>query len=434
MKTLTFMQIRWGGIPSLPRALRTARKLLSTKSLPEAEASLKGPASTTVVVEKKNEIPLYRRLSSLGAAPEGSVTKTMNKWVREGRTVKVDQLIKYVKGLRKYRRYRHALELMNWMVEVRGMNLSHTNLAICLDLICKVRGIEPAEEFFNKLPDSAKNERTYGALFSCYCSKKMAEKANALFLKMEEINIASSTLLYNNLMSLFMKLGQPEKVPQIFQKMKANNIAPDNLTCCILMNSYAAKDDIEAVEGIIKEMEEEDEVTIQWTAYSTLAAIYNSVNLFDKAELALQKLELLINGHEREPFHFLISLYAGAGNLKQVRRVWELLKTTFPKQTNLSYLMMLHALNKFDDVHGMKKCFSEWESNLETYDLRIANLVVGAYLRKDMEKEAETVLDKVKEKGLSADLRTCDLFIDYYLKNGKIDLAKKWSEVAALTK
>lgn len=44
------------------------------------------------------------------------------------------------------------MQLMDWMVNARGMNMSHTNHAIRLELIYKVRGLEAAENYFANLP------------------------------------------------------------------------------------------------------------------------------------------------------------------------------------------------------------------------------------------------------------------------------------------
>lgn len=81
------------------------RRLYSAAAVLPAEAA-------AATADKKNTKPLYRRLSALGVAPPGSVTRTVNKWLREGRSVTVGQLMKYVKELRKYQRYGHALEVI----------------------------------------------------------------------------------------------------------------------------------------------------------------------------------------------------------------------------------------------------------------------------------------------------------------------------------
>ncbi|KAL5221458.1 hypothetical protein ABZP36_026171 [Zizania latifolia] len=190
-------------------------------------------------------------------------------------------------------------EMMDWMIDTKGMTMSYTNHAICLDLIYKVHGIEAAEQYFVGLPDPVKNHRTYGALLNCYCSAKMEEKATDVYRKMDELGISSSTLPINNLMSLYMKLGQHKK-----------------------------------------------------------------------AESTLKKHEGLVNAHDvRQPFDFLMSLYASVGYLNEINRLWNVVKATFQKITITSYLSMLQALYKLNDADRMKKIYGDWESNYENYDV-----------------------------------------------------------------
>ncbi|XP_003567580.1 pentatricopeptide repeat-containing protein At4g01990, mitochondrial [Brachypodium distachyon] len=376
----------------------------------------------------KDSRPLYRRLSALGNAGEGSVSRVLNKWVREGREARSVDLERYVKELRKYKRHAQALELMDWMVHTKGMNMSYTNHAIRLDLVYKVRGIEAAEKYFNGLPDPAKNHRTYGALLNCYCSSKKEEKATDLFHKMDDLGIASSTLPFNNLMSLYMKLGQHKKVAGLFEEMKAKNVKPDNLTCCVLMTSYAALNKIDAVEEVLKEMEEKN-AALGWSAYSTLASIYVSAGLVEKAESALKKLEGLVQPRDgRQPFDFLMSLYASVGNLSEVNRVWDVVKATFPKVTNTSYFSMLQALYKLNDADRIKQIFEEWESNHECYDVKLTNIMTRAHLKNGLTKEAELLWEKAKAKGADFDSKTCELFLDHYMGTEDMKSALHWVE------
>ncbi|RRT76375.1 hypothetical protein B296_00004463 [Ensete ventricosum] len=92
--------------------MTAARRRLFTASAAPSPSSSSAEATASEVGEKKEWKPLYRRLSALGRAPAGSVTKTLNKWMREGRAVRATQLMKYVKELRKYNRYSHALEVI----------------------------------------------------------------------------------------------------------------------------------------------------------------------------------------------------------------------------------------------------------------------------------------------------------------------------------
>ncbi|CAL4976652.1 unnamed protein product [Urochloa decumbens] len=414
------------------------RRLISTATEVAAEATsgTAAPAAPTAAAaaaagkagKKGGSRPLYRRLSALGSAGEGSVSRVLNKWVREGGTPRADDLVKHVKELRKYKRHAHALELMDWMVNARGMNMSHTNHAIRLDLIYKVRGLEAAENYFDGLPDPAKSHKTYGALLNCYCSAKMEEKATDIYRKMDELGIGSSVLPIDNLMSLYMKLGQHGKVDSLFEEMKVKNVKPDSLTCCILMTSYASSNKIDAIEELLKEMAEKD-VALGWSAYSTLASIYVNAGLAEKAESALKKLEGLVGANDgRQPFDFLMSLYASLGNLSEVNRVWDVIKAKFSKVTNTSYLGMLQALYKLNDVDRMKQIYADWESSHENYDVKLTNMMIRGHLKLDMTEEAESSWEKAKEKGAEFDSKTCELFLDHYMGKGDMNLALNWVE------
>ncbi|KAG1338765.1 pentatricopeptide repeat-containing protein, mitochondrial [Cocos nucifera] len=406
--------------------IAVARRLCTAPSLAKAEAV--AAAAGTKGGESPMWRPLYRRLSALGGAQEGRVTETMNGWLKEGRMVTEVEMKRFVRELRRYNRHRHALELMDWM-ESRRMKFSFGDHAVRLNLISKIKGMDAAEEYFSSLPDLAKNQQTYGALLNSYIQEKRADKAFSLYEKMKELNFASTTLVQNNLMTLYMKLGQHEKVVELFKDMKANDISPDNFTCCMLMNSYAAMNDIDSVERVIEEMKEGG-ISLGWTIYSNLAAHYNSAGLFQKAQAALKRLEVVIDKRDRTAFHCLVSLYAGVGNLAEVKRVWKSLKAAFTRTTNLSYLIMLQALNKLDNIDELKQCFEEWESACVTYDVRLANVLIGAYLRKEMVKEALTLWEKAMQKSAHSDFRTPELFTSYYLKRKEMDLALKCLEVA----
>lgn len=131
----------------------------------------------------------------------------------------------------------------------------------------------------------------------------------------------------------------------------------------------------------------------------------------------------------RGAFEYLISLYAGAGNLAEVNRVWNSVNATFMKPTNTSYYAMLLALSKLDDMDGLKQCFEKWESDYLTYDIRLVIVVMGAYLRKGMTKDAESLCRKAMKKGVGSNTRTLELFIDYFLKRCESDLALKCFKV-----
>lgn len=318
---------------------------------------------------------------------------------------------------------------MEWM-EVRKFNFAHKDHAMQLHLIAKAKGVDAAENYFSSLPPSAKVHSTYGALLNSYCEEKTTEKALDLFSKMVKEDMVRKSLPFNNVMSLYLRLGQPEKVAVLREEMKKMNIKPDAFTYNLLINSYSRLNDIEAAEKAFEEMKQEDGKQCNWTIYSNLAILYQRGGYKDKAALALKNLEKEMLPHDREAYHFLISLYAGLSDLQNVHRVWKSLKSTLRVVTNKSYTIMIHALRNLDDMKGLQKCFEEWESRCSSYDLRLPNTVIGAYLAHGMLEEAKSVLQNATKRSEGPFFYAWELFMGFFLKNHQIKPALEMMDVA----
>lgn len=320
---------------------------------------------------------------------------------------------------------------MEWMRK-RGINFSHSDHAIFLDLISKVKGTSAAENYFGDLSSSAKNKFTYGALLNCYCKGKLTDKAQSLFEIMDELGIASS-ISFNNLMSLYMRLNLPEKVPSLIQDMKNKNISPCVFSYNIWMTSYSCLNDIEGVERVYEEMINNGQ-QCDWTTFSNMAVAYVKAGLHEKAESVLKKVEEKIQKmgkpRDRTPFHFLLSLYSGTSNLMEVHRIWNCLKTAFEYTSNTSTLVMLQALARLDDVNGLKEVFEEWESTCSSYDRRLPNTAIAVYLKHDMIEEAENVFHNLVKRCKTPFYWSWGLFMSYYLEKHQIDLALRCLEAA----
>ncbi|XP_022869389.1 pentatricopeptide repeat-containing protein At1g02370, mitochondrial-like [Olea europaea var. sylvestris] len=195
-------------------------------------------------------------------------------------------------------------------MKVRKINFSLRDYAVHLDLIGKVNGIAAAESYFEGLLPAAKNHRTYGVLLNSYCVEKMADKAVGLFEKMDEMNMISKVLPFNNLMSLYMRSEKPEGVLLLREEMKKRDIQPDTFTYTILMHSYSRLNDIEGAERVFEEIKRENAKVCDWTTYSNLAVLYVKAGLHEKTELALKMLEQEMGPRNCEAYHFLISLDA----------------------------------------------------------------------------------------------------------------------------
>ncbi|CAL0316499.1 unnamed protein product [Lupinus luteus] len=364
------------------------------------------------------KLSLYRQLSALEMTG-GTVSQTLNQYVLEGKSLQKEELERCVRQLRKYRKFQHALEIMEWM-ELRKVNFASDNYAIYLDLVSKTKGLDAAENYFNDLPPEAKNKYTYGALLNCYCKNLVTDKALAHFEKMDELGFVTN-LAFNNLMSLYMRLDQPEKVPHLVDDLKQRKIPMAAFTYHIWMNSYASLNDLDGVERVYEEMKREDGEEISWLTYNNLAAIYVKTKDFEKAESMLMMVEQEVKPQQRETYHFLLSQYASTSNLAEVYRVWNSLKSILPV-TNMSYLTMLHSLRRLNDFEGIIKCFKEWESNCGSYDMRLVSIAIGAYLSHNLHEEAELVFkEAIRKRNNGTFFKIREMFMIYYLKNSQLD-------------
>ncbi|WVY97810.1 hypothetical protein V8G54_029961 [Vigna mungo] len=367
---------------------------------------------------------LYRILSALKKTG-GSVSETLDNHVMQGKAINKRELERCVDELRRYRKFQHALEIIEWM-EMRKINFSWNNYAVQLDLVSKTKGVVAAEEFFSGLPTPAKNKYTYGALLNCYCKELTKDKALSHFDKMDELGYANS-LAFSNLMSLYMRSGEPQKVPHLVELMKRRSIPLSSFTYHVWMNACASLGDLDGVERVYEEMKTEDQ--IGWQTYSNLAAIYVKVKDFEKAEMMLKELEKRVKPRQRDAYHCLLGLYAGTGNLGEVHRVWNSLKSVSPV-TNFSYLVMLSTLRRLNDIEGLTKCFKEWEASCVSYDVRLAGVCVSAYLGQNMVEEAALVFEGASRRSEGPLFRIEEMFMLYFLEKRQLDAALRHLEAA----
>ncbi|XVE92369.1 hypothetical protein REPUB_Repub01dG0091400 [Reevesia pubescens] len=372
--------------------------------------------------KKYLEEALHHRLFKEGSS-EISVRQQLNQFFKSSKRVYKWEVDDTLKKLRDRKLYYPALKLSETMVTKQGMNKTVSDQAIHLDLVAKARGISAAENYFIDLPEASKNHLTYGALLNCYCKQLMTEKAEALMEKMKELNLPLGSMSYNSLMTLYTKIGQPERIPDIIQEMKSCGIMPDSYTYNVWMRALAAMNDISGVERVIAEMKRDDEDAADWTTYSNIASIYVNAGLFEKAEKALKELEKRNAQRDLSAFQFLITLYGQVGNLHEVYRLWRSLRLSFRKTANISYLNMIQVLVNLKDLPGAEKCFREWQSGCSTYDMRIANVLIGAYAKEGFLEKALELKERARRRGAKPNAKTWEIFLDYYLKNGDIKLA-----------
>ncbi|XP_044502227.1 pentatricopeptide repeat-containing protein At1g02150-like [Mangifera indica] len=342
---------------------------------------------------------IYKKIS-LMENPEMGCASVLNQWENGGRKVTKWELSRVIKELRKFRRYKQALEVCDWMNN-RGerFRLSASDAAIQLDLIAKVHGISTAEDFFLRLPDTLKERRVYGALLNAYVRARMRENAEKLYDKLRDKGYAMHSLPFNVMMTLYMKLKKYDKVDSMVSEMMEKGVRLDVYSYNIWLSSYGSQGSAEKMEQVYEQMKMDRAVNPDWTTFSTMATMYIKMGQFEKAEECLRRVESRMNGQYRIPYHYLLSLYGGVGNKEEVYRVWKAYKSNFPSIPNLGYHAMILSLVKIGDIEGMENIYEEWLSVKSYYDPRIANLLLGCYINEGNFDKAETFFNHMVEVG-----------------------------------
>ncbi|KAF9624933.1 hypothetical protein IFM89_015653, partial [Coptis chinensis] len=372
---------------------------------------------------------LFKRIASLGDQRVSAVP-VLEQWVQQGTSVIKDQLTSLIRDLKAYRRFKHPLEISQWMSDQRYIPLSTVDVASRLDLISKVHGIEQAEKYFDTISEQIKKFPVYNALLNSYANAKSIEKAEAFVQQMKQLGLAQSTRSYNVLLSLYSNVGLYEKLDTLMEEMKENGVHPDKFTLGIRMSAYVANSDIEGMEKNFQHIEVDPNIIMDWDCYAIAANGYIRVGLIDKALEMLKNSEKSITRIQRKvAYNFLLTLYASARNKEDVRRIWKLYKS-LEKLNNKAYICMIGSLLKLDDMAGAEKILEEWESGNNLYDFRIPNLLVVAYCKTGLVEKAEKLMNVTIEKGKKPFISSWDHLATGYVQANQLPKALKAVESA----
>lgn len=402
-------------------ALSAPARLFSAGASAAASESVlpPGPGNPTTTSSSKGgggggRDTLGRRLLSL-IYPKRSAVVVLRKWAEEGKALQKYQLNRVVRELRKYKRYKHALEICEWMTTQPDIKLLPGDYAVHLDLVAKVRGLASAEKFFEDLPQRMKGQSTCTALLHTYVQNKLSSKAESLMEEMSAQGFLSCPLPYNHMLTLYVSKGEFDRVPKVIRELKRNTM-PNDFTYNLWLS---ACDDVESAEKVFVEMQKQ-KIAADWVTYSMLTNIYIKADRREKAKEALEEMERRVSRKERTAYCSLITLYANLSDRDDVYRIWSKMKSTFRKLSDAEYKCMLSSLAKLDDIEEAESIYREWELVSGTRDSRIPNTLLAFYIKNDMDK-AESFHEHTVQEGIKPCYTTWELLAWGYLSRKRMD-------------
>uniref|UniRef100_A0A0K8R638 Putative chloroplast n=1 Tax=Ixodes ricinus TaxID=34613 RepID=A0A0K8R638_IXORI len=89
-----------------------------------------------------------------------------------------------------------------------------------------------------------------------------------------------------------------------------------------------------------------------------MVVMYIKSGLLEKAEECLRKLEDVIMGWDRRPYHNLMTLYGTMGREEEVYRIWNIYKASFANIPNYRYHAVISALIRSKTLRVLRRCMT----------------------------------------------------------------------------
>lgn len=313
---------------------------------------------------------------------------------------------------------------------MKNFAITSGHVAVQLDLIAKVHGVEQAENFFTSLDEQIIDIRVYAALLNCYADGKLLEKAEATLEKIRKLN-KYSTLAYNTMLSLYSRMRMHDKLHSVVQEMKNRGIRFNEVTYNIRLNAYADSDS-KGMERLLMKMEVDPTVKVDFYSYVTAAKGYIKAGALDKASIVLKKAEHLVKPQDRLlAYGSLMTFYATMQKREEVYRLLDIIRS-YGKLNYRSCVYIFTSLEKFDDLDSVKRILEVWEENTTYFDIRIPNLVISAFCKKGRVGEAESILNRLIETGKEPSAKTWSHMASGYYKSDRMAEAVEMTKKAFL--
>lgn len=315
------------------------------------------------------------------------------------------------------------IQILTWMETQNSFQMSAADHAIILELITKVRSLTEAEVYFARIRNSASQKAACLPLLRGYVKERAVDKAEALMERLSGLGLIVSPHPFNEMMKLYMATSEYNKVNLVIMQMKQNKIPRNVLSYNLWMNASAETSGISLVEMVYQEMLSDKSVEAGWSSLCTLANTYIKAGLVRKAHLALKHAEKKLSICNRLGYFFLITLYVSLNDKKAVLRLWEANKAVGGRIPCANYMCVLSCLVKLGDLIEAKRIFIEWESNCQNYDIRVSNVLLGAYMRNGLIKEAEMLHLHTLERGGHPNYKTWEILMEGWANSKNMDKA-----------
>ncbi|CAL9777344.1 unnamed protein product [Musa acuminata subsp. burmannicoides] len=379
-------------------------------------SEVKGPRRRTLYS------PLFKAIMD---SPRQSLTSALNKWAEEGKPLGREEISSAMLNLRKRRLYVTALQFTEWLEANGHIDFIERDYASHLDLIAKVSGLQKAEKYIEKIPESFRSEVVYRTLLANCAGAVNVKKAEEVFNKIRDLGFPISAFACNQLLLLYKRLDR-KKIADVLLMMEKENVKPTLFTYKILIDTKGRVNDISGMEQIVETMKAEG-VEPDIMTQAMVARYYIFAGLTEKAEAALKEMEGGDFKENRNVCKVLLPLYAALGKVDDVGRVWKVCEAN-PRLDEC--LAAIEAWDKLGQIETAEEVFEniskKWKLSSKYY-----NAMLKVYANNKLLTKGKELVKRMSNSGCRIGPLTWDALVKLYVEAGEVEKADSILQKAA---
>ncbi|RRT72864.1 hypothetical protein B296_00034026 [Ensete ventricosum] len=388
---------------------------------------------------KRAKSPLFKIIME---APSDSFNSTLDKWVKDDNRLGRDEISFTILNLRRYRLYMKALLgllchgippgmggmyrsdrcmdhlFLEWLEANKCIEFLEHDYASHLDLIAKVFGLQKAEDYIEKVPESLRGEVIYRTLLANCVAANNLQKSEDVFNKIKDLGLPISTFSCNQLLLLYERVDW-KKIANVLSMMERENVKPSPFTYRLLIDMKGRAKDVLGMEKII-DMMKAQEVEPNLVIQAMVAKYYIFAGLNEKAEATLREIE----GGDIEENHdacmALLPLYAALGKADDVGRIWTICKSNPLLDECLSAIKAWGILGQIENAEEVfENMLKRWKNVPSKY----YNELLKAFVNNKLLSKGEEFARRMSDNGYFIDRTNLDALVKLYVEVGEVEKA-----------
>lgn len=309
-------------------------------------------------------------------------------------------------------------QLSEWLETNKKLDFIERDYASCLDLIAKLRGLQKAESYIQKIPESFRGEVVYRTLLANCVAGNNVKKAEEVFNRMKDKGFPVTSFACNQLLILYKRLDK-KKVADVLLLMEKENVKLTQFSYKILIDIKGQANDLTGMDQVVEAMKSEG-IEPDSSTQAILAKHYVSGGRKEKAEAILKEMEGDNLKEHRWTCRLLLPLYAELGKADQVARIWKLCESNPWLDVCMAAIEAWGKLNKVEEAEAVFKKMSKTWKKLST---KHYTALLKVYADHKMLSKGKDLVKQMAESGCHIGPLAWDALVKLHVEGGEVEKA-----------